>query len=160
VEAVMSKRFTAGLFVSLALASACDDSQRGYEVADRDFSGFRDVYPVLIRDCGFPTCHGSEERMFRIYGPGRARLSDDLRAFEMVTGDELSLSLSMALSMIDAEHPERSLLLKKPLALEAGGTAHGGIDDFGRNVYRTTQDEGYEIIQAWVLAEPEPEDEE
>ena len=148
--------------LSLALAgtgtSACDDPQKGYEVVDREYSGFTEVYPVLIRDCGFPTCHGSEDRMFRIYGPGRSRLTDDLRAYEAVTGDEISLSFSIALSMVDARHPEQSLLLKKPLALEAGGMAHGGIDDFGRNVYRTKDDEGYKVIEHWVMTAPEPDE--
>lgn len=139
---------------------ACDDPQKGWHVADREYRGFQDVYPVLIRDCGFHACHGAEERAFRVYGPGRARLSDDLRAYEAVTGDEISLSFSIALSMIDAEHPERSLLLVKPLALEAGGAAHGGIDDFGRNVYRTQDADGYRAIEAWVKSMPAEREEE
>lgn len=140
------------LVASAALAaSACDDPQDGWEPATLDRS-FSDVYPVLIRDCGFHACHGAEERFFRLYGPGRARLDEKLRAFEQVTGEELSLSFSIALSMIDTDHPERSPLLVKPLALEAGGAAHGGIDDFGRNVYRTKQDEGYKAIERFVLA--------
>lgn len=151
----MNRLALAFLCLALAGISACDDPQKGYEVADREYSGFAEVYPILIRDCGFPTCHGSEDRMFRIYGPGRSRLTDDLRAYEAVTGDELSLSFSIALSMVDGEHPEQSLLLKKPLALEAGGMAHGGIDDFGRNVYRTKDDEGYKIIERWVTTQPD-----
>lgn len=151
----MNRLALALLCLALAGVSACDDPQKGYEVADREYSGFAEVYPILIRDCGFPTCHGSEDRMFRIYGPGRSRLTDDLRAYEAVTGDELSLSFSIALSMVDGEHPEQSLLLKKPLALEAGGMAHGGIDDFGRNVYRTKDDEGYKIIERWVTTQPD-----
>jgi hypothetical protein len=148
-------RLIVGLVV-LATLGGCDDAtQQGPLVlADREFRGFRDVYPVLMRDCGFHACHGSEERPFRVYGPGRSRLTDDVRALEAITGDEISLSFSIALSMIDAEHPERSLLLNKPLALEAGGYAHGGIDDFGRNVYRTKDDEGYEVIERWVLDIP------
>jgi len=158
----MNNRQRLGALSALALLGlgGCDDPQNGYQVADYKYSGFKDVYPVLIRDCGFHACHGAEERAFRIYGPGRARLTDDLRAYEAVTGDEISLSFSVALSMIDAEHPERSLLLIKPLAEEAGGAAHGGIDDFGRNVYRTKDDEGYKVIEKWVLSGPEPEDDE
>lgn len=151
------------LYYALALlaltGTACDDPQKGWQVADREFRDFRDVYPVLMRDCGFPTCHGDEERAFRVYGPGRARLGEDLRAFEAVTGDEISISFSVALSMIDADHPDQSLLLKKPLAIEAGGAAHGGIDDFGRNVYRTKDDAGYKVIEKWVLSQPEQEEE-
>jgi len=57
--------------------------------------------------------------------------------------------------MLDPEHPERSLLLQKPLAVSAGGAAHGGVDLFGRDVYRTTSDEGYQAISRFVFAEPE-----
>jgi hypothetical protein len=142
--------------LTLGALGACDDPQEGWKVADREFRGFQDVYPVLMRDCGFHTCHGADERAFRIYGPGRGRLTDDVRALDALTGDEVSLSFSIALSMIDADHPERSLLLTKPLAVEAGGAAHGGIDDFGRNVYRTKDDEGYKAIAKWVLSAPEP----
>lgn len=151
-------RLSALSVIAVVGLGGCDDPQAGYHVADYEYSGFKDVYPVLMRDCGFHACHGAEERSFRIYGPGRARLTDDLRAYEAVTGDELSLSFSVALSMIDGEHPERSLLLIKPLAQEAGGAAHGGIDDFGRNVYRTKDDEGYKVIEKWVLSMPEPDD--
>jgi hypothetical protein len=151
----MTDRLGLSALSALALLGlfACDDPQQGYQVSELEYQGFKDVYPVLIRDCGFHTCHGAEDRAFRIYGPGRARLTDDLRAYEAVTGDEISLSFSISLSMIDAEHPERSLLLIKPLAEEAGGAAHGGIDDFGRNVYRTKNDEGYKVIEKWVLSE-------
>ena len=55
--------------------------------------------------------------------------------------------------MLDAEHPERSLLLKKPLAIEAGGASHGGNDDYGRNVYRSAHDQGYLAISRFVFAQ-------
>jgi hypothetical protein len=116
-----------GTLVCCALLVGCEDSTARWSASDREFQGFRDVYPVLMRDCGFHTCHGSEDRQFRIYGPGRARLEDDTRAYDSVTGDEISLSFGLALSMIDAEHPERSPLLRKPLALEAGGAGSSAI---------------------------------
>lgn len=108
------------------------------------------VYPVLLRDCGFHACHGAEERFYRVWGPGRARLDPETRAFDGVTGDEASASFTLALSMIDARHPERSLLLRKPLAVAAGGAAHGGVDGFGRDVYRTVDDAGYVALRRWV----------
>ncbi len=134
----------------------CEDSQASWTPPEREFREFQDVYPVLMRDCGFHTCHGSEDRHFRIYGPGRARLDEDTRAFAAVTGDEISLSFSLALSMVDPARPQRSLLLRKPLALEAGGAPHEGVDEYGRNIYRTVNDEGYLAIARWVLSTPEP----
>src|ERR1700712_3636960 len=34
----------------------------------------RDVYPILLRDCAFSACHGSESGFLRVVGPGRPRL--------------------------------------------------------------------------------------
>ncbi len=145
------------LLVLCACAAGCADADDHWEVADRQFRDFQLVYPFLIRDCGFQTCHGSDERFFRVYGPGRTRLDPDTSAYDHVTGDEISASYQLALSMIDAEHPERSLLLNKPLAIAAGGISHGGADRFGRNVYRTADDEGYLAISRFVFATAEAE---
>ena len=142
---------------ALALCSplvGCKDDEPAPALADREFRDFQEVYPVLLRDCGFPACHGARERFFRVVGPGRVRLDGDSTAFDGATGDEASASYQSALTMLDAEHPERSLLLKKPLAIEQGGASHGGTDDFGRNVYRTVHDEGYLAISRFVFAQP------
>ena len=37
--------------------------------------------------------------------------------------------------MIDAKHPQQSLLLRKPLATKAGGSGHKGTDAYGRRVW-------------------------
>jgi len=137
--------------VALLLGS-CAPKQAAHVAAKRDFKAFQEVYPVLIRDCAFHACHGSPARFFRIYGAGRARLDPKLGAFDLVTGDEISTSFELTLAMVDAEHPERSLLLRKPLTTAAGGQSHGGLDDFGRNVYRTTADDGYRAIEKFVMS--------
>lgn len=146
------------LVPALALCASffgCSDDQPAPPLAEREFRDFQAVYPVLLRDCGFHACHGAPERFFRVVGPGRVRLDADSEAFDGATGDEASASYESALTMLDAEHPERSLLLKKPLAIEAGGASHGGNDAFGRNVYRTAHDEGYLAISRFVFAQPE-----
>ena len=112
---------------------------------------------MLLRDCGFPACHGAKERFFRVWGPGRSRLPNDMgvipEAFDLPTGDELSASYSLALSMIDEQHPVASLLLRKPLAIAAGGAGHLGVDGYGRDVYRTAEDSGFLAIARWVHAD-------
>ena len=144
-----------GLGLILTLAAACQSDSESFRLAERDFRQFReDVFPVLLRDCGFHTCHGSNERFFRVFGPGRARLDPAARAFDLPSGDEVALSYQLALSMVDAGHPQESLLLRKPLAVEAGGAAHLGADGFGRNVYRTVNDSGYLVLARWVLGQP------
>lgn len=139
----------------LGVATGCEETREPWTgPADLEFRDFQVVFPVLMRDCGFHTCHGSQERFFRLYGPGRARLDpDNTRAFAPLTGDEASASFQSALSFVDKAHPEESLLLRKPLAVAAGGAGHEGVDPFGRNLYRTRDDPGYQALEAWVLGE-------
>lgn len=151
------------LVATLLSLSACATPSEEGELTEtkRDFLTFRsDVYPVLIRDCGFPTCHGAPERLFRVFGPGRARLlkgdGTEPTAFEDPTGDEITTSYALAQAMIDPLDPARSLLLRKPLAAGAGGAGHEGVDRYGRDVYRTRNDEGFRALEAWVMAVPEP----
>ena len=134
-------------------AAACSAPSQGNDVATNAYQQFQaEVYPVLIRDCAFHACHGAPERFFRVWGPGRARMNPMSRAFAQLTGDELATNYSVALSMIDAKNPSRSPLLRKPLAVEAGGSSHFGVDKYGRNVYRTVNDPGYVAIWNWVMS--------
>lgn len=146
----------------LALAGCSEPLQKG-KAAERDLNHFTGyVMPVLLRDCGFQACHGSQERFFRVFGPGRTRyIPPDPTIpprgpLEPLSGYERDYTMQLALSMIDEEDPARSMLLRKPLAVEAGGASHEGIDKYGRNVYRTPDDEGYLEIARWVFAEPAP----
>ena len=142
----------------LACCAACDSESGERAFATREFEPFgRDVYPVLLRDCGFPDCHGAPERFFRVWGPGRSRLPRPMQfpeALDERTGDEVAGSYALAQSMIDPVDPARSLLLLKPLAVEAGGAGHLGVDKYGRDVYRTAQDAGYLVIARWVFSPP------
>jgi hypothetical protein len=151
----MNARAKAGIARAALLALlciGCEDATIGWEPPDPSFRDFQVVYPVLLRDCGFPDCHGDEDRFYRVWGPGRARLDPDSRAFDAVTGDEASASYAHALSMIDARRPEASPLLRKPLAVSAGGSGHGGVDRYGRDVYRTREEAGYVALERWVLS--------
>jgi hypothetical protein len=137
----------------VAAMVGCSEQQSGWQPADPVFQTFIDeALPVLLRDCGFHTCHGSEQRFFRVWGPGRVRLDPATREFDRLTSAEWQASYQLATSMIDARDPEHSPLLRKPLALGAGGAAHRGADRYGRNVYRSTADAGYVALRRWVLA--------
>lgn len=143
--------------VLLGLFGCADTGGKG-QVAKQPYdSTFQyGVYPVLLRDCAFPTCHGSSDRFFRVYGPGRARLDSDEEALAIATLVEQGGAHSSALSMIDVNNPAASPLLQKPLAVAAGGAAHGGVDGYDRDVYRTTQDDGYRVLLRWVMTQPMP----
>jgi hypothetical protein len=155
----MSKLASLTLVALALVITGCADEQPKPVAARRAFAPFAgEVYDVLLRDCGFPSCHGAPERFFRVYGPGRVRLPGDdgvlPEPFDTPTVDEQSLTFQLALSMIKENELGDSPLLRKPLAVEAGGYGHLGIDGYGRDVYRTTQDIGYVKIARWVYSPP------
>lgn len=111
----------------------------------------RDVYPVLLRDCAFSTCHGLPERFLRIVGPGRMRLDPLSKPEDPATLPELALSYERTRDMLStAAALEDSLLLRKPLEVEAGGQEHVGTDDFGRNQFTSQADPRYLMLAAWA----------
>jgi hypothetical protein len=110
-----------------------------------------EVYPLLLRDCGFPACHGATDRFFSVYGPGRTRLTTMADPGDDATEQEIQHSYDRARSMVDLKTPGRSLLLRKPLAVEAGGAGHKGEDSLRRNVYQSTAEPGFALLRAWVL---------
>lgn len=144
--------------LACALLGCAEEPERAVTTR-RDFMQFQsEVYPVLLRDCGFPACHGAPERFFRVWGPGRNRLMKSTgelpSAFDLPTGDELSNTFELAKSMVDDRDRKGSLLLRKPLAVAAGGSGHLGVDGYGRDIYRTPSDTGYVTIARWVLSDP------
>jgi hypothetical protein len=111
------------------------------------------VYPILLADCGFPACHGTQKRFFAVFGPGRQRLSPATAPYEPATSEELALSYTRARSMLVAEGgPAQALLLRKPLAVEAGGAGHAGDDPWGGPIYRTKRDPRYEALFYWATS--------
>ena len=143
------------LIAALALALvACADPNEGGLPPEPDRCAFdRDVYPVLARDCGFPSCHGSADRFFQVWAPGRARLDPETAILAAPTEAERARSYDRARSMLatpgDAEPP----LLRKPLARSAGGGAHMGRDALGRNVYPDREAEGWRVLATWARGE-------
>lgn len=140
--------------VSLLFA-ACDTPTDTVDIPAPDVASFElTVYPLLLRDCGFPECHGSTDRFFRVYGPGRLRLSESTATFAPATAAELAQSYARTRSMLAHEKSlAESWLLKKPLARAAGGAEHGGEDRYGRNVYESTRATGYVSLVQWAMSQ-------
>lgn len=110
------------------------------------------VYPILLRDCGFPDCHGSSERFFRVFGPGRTRMEGlGLMVTDPRNEMEVRASYERARSMLASSlTAEETLLVRKPLEVDRGGAPHLGIDPLGQDVYRSTEDPGYQALLAWA----------
>lgn len=145
--------------IGMAL-SACTESGQQTTLPASDYNDFEgSPYTVLLRDCGFPTCHGTQERFFRVFGPGRTRLvgSREVSALDQRRLQEVLQTQLSADAMLNMDDLENSPILRKPLAVAAGGAGHEGVDAFGRDVYRTRQDPGYVTLRDWVLSLRPPE---
>lgn len=127
--------------------TACADPTTELKLPAPDAKQFeQQVYPVLLRDCGFPACHGDPRRFFRVFGPGRTRARPETDLFDPPNGEEILLSYERARSMLASEDGiEHSALLRKPLHAD-----HGGADAWGHNVYRYEADSGYAAILKWA----------
>lgn len=138
-----------------ALLGGCVGSERFAQPPEVDRARFEaEVYPILLRDCGFPACHGDADRFFRVHGPGRTRLDPDTLPYDAPTTAEIDATFDRARSMLAAvPDPRESLLLRKPLEASAGGGAHMGLDALGRNVYPSREDPSWQTIAAWAGAE-------
>ena len=144
----------ATLLVALLLG-ACAPDPTSFKLVEPSVERFRvEAYPVLLRDCGFPGCHGAMDRFFRVFGPGRTRLAAGADPSDPASAEEIQHSYDRARSMIDPSQPAYSLLLRKPLASSAGGAGHKGDDSLGRNVYLSSADPNFQVLRAWVLSQP------
>jgi hypothetical protein len=138
------------LFVLLPVSCASVEGDGPPPVRDRAAFDAQ-VWPILVRDCGFSECHGSSERFFRVVGPGHERLDPAMRLTEPVTEAELQFSFDRARSMVDMNDPRQSPLLRKPLEVSAGGSAHEGTDSYGMDVYRRVDDPAFLALVNWVV---------
>lgn len=134
----------------LLALGACADPTTEFHVPTPDAVSFeQNVYPVLLRDCGFPDCHGNPSRFFHVYGPGRTRIKpkSELPIKAPATAEELTATYRRARSMLayEGDEPETALLLNKPLH-----AAHEGTDEWGNNVYQSPNDPGYQAILKWA----------
>lgn len=132
----------------------CTDPQTDLEVPNADANVFKtQVYPILLRDCAFSTCHGNADRFFAVFGPGRARLDPNTGIYDPATPTEMALSYTRARSMLlGPDGPESSLLLRKPIPTGEGGAGHKGDDVWGRSVYASVNDARYVTIYRWGTA--------
>lgn len=132
---------------------ACSNSDAGDAVSPEPSLAIfeQDVYPLLLRDCGFSECHGKPERFFQVWGPGRTRLRMSTMPGDDVTQEEIKRSYERSRAMLaTSADVDDSLFLRKPLEPNAGGQGHKGVDEFGRNVYRYREDPAFVILSGWA----------
>jgi len=143
----------------LAIAgTGCHEPDTRIEVPPADPASFRStVYPILLADCGFPACHGDPRRFFSVFGPGRTRLDPATAPYDPATPDELAQTYSRTRSMLlGPDGVRRSPLLRKPLAIAAGGAGHVGDDPWGTSIYQSKEDPRFRAMFFWATAEAAP----
>ncbi len=131
--------------------AGCDEAPDAVQTPSPDYDAFElDVYPILVRDCGFLACHGRAARPFRLYGPGRLRAQPGGEPFAEATDEEIWRSYQRTRSMLThGGDPLDAPLLTKPLP----GGGHRGTDDFGRAVYEDEFDPSYQTLVLWARGE-------
>lgn len=147
-----SLRVPALLVLALLGSLACEPAPADPEPPEVDPDVFRsEVYPILLADCAFPACHGAPERFFFVVGPGRTRLDPAQLPYDPATPEELALSFARARSMlVSPEGVRMAPLLRKPLAVAAGGAGHAGDDAWGAAIYASKQDVRWQTMFFWA----------
>jgi hypothetical protein len=141
-----------------AVALGCQSLEETVAAPALDEAVFRcNVEPVLVARCGFPACHGSAVRPFRVYGPNRLRLDPTayLKGGYLLGGKlsaaERRANYDMARGFAFDEQVGGSLLLLKPLDIQAGGLFHRGKTLYGGvDVFASTADPDYRAIEDWL----------
>ncbi len=133
-----------GGLVGLVLLGSDDPEPR---VPAPDRAGFAaTVYPVLLRDCGFPACHGDARRPLFTPGPGRTRLAAEVALLDPATPAEVDRAYDRARALLlrdPAAPPPRRPTPPGP-APPRGGTAHG------RNACEDPAAPGLQAPTAWA----------
>ncbi len=90
----------------------------------------RDVQPVLSATCAFGSCHGSSQSDFYLTCG--------------TTEEQKQHNFIVAQSFVSAE-TDRSELLLRPLAVQAGGVNHSGGD-----IWSSTDESGFATLREWA----------
>lgn len=108
-----------------------------------------DVQPIVDAQCANPSCHGRVERPLSLFSPGRYRM-DPERTFldEPLSRDELEMNARAVAAFATEVAPEGvdgCLVLRKPLALAAGGCGHeGGV------IWSSRDDREHRLVRGWL----------
>jgi hypothetical protein len=111
------------------------------------------VQPVLTESCSMFACHGDGSRYFRIYARNRLRygIAGEAQRNAQLNDAERAFNFASARAFIDVSARDRSLLLKKPLEIDAGGAFHRGATLYGAgNVFSTEKSADYQTLLKWI----------
>ncbi len=138
----------AGVLAAGLLIGSCGSDLGGpEELPELDLGLLRaEVQPLFDRTCAQASCHGRVQRPFRLFSREGLRLPGH-EGDKALAEEELLANLNMSRGFLLGfeDRPERSLLLRKPLPISAGGLKHLGKDPF---FDRT--DPSYLLLACWL----------
>lgn len=147
--------------VAAVIVAGCSLENPPRRLAELDRTYFdRAVQPVLARRCAFSDCHGTPERFLSLYARGRHRFpgidpedGQPIGIMSPITREELDWNYDRARGFVDPSAPEKSLLLTKPLAEEAGGLYHRAATLYGENldVFDDASETDYQVLVRWAF---------
>lgn len=109
------------------------------------------VQPVLTKSCGAFACHGDAKRFFYFFSRDRLRLGGtEAERNAFMRDSERAFNFNAARAFVNAEEPENSLILRKPLEQSAGGYYHGAVPLGASNVFPNKEDPDYKTLAEWV----------
>ncbi len=155
---ITPRALVSGIAAAVALAACVVDEPPPAPLAEGDLGVFvAAAQPVLDARCADQTCHGHADRPLALYSPGRRRadpartfLDEPLTAAEVVANARAVAAFGHGLS---SEELDDCLVLRKPLALAAGGAGHAGGAQFaGRD------ERDYQALRAFLATVMSPEE--
>jgi hypothetical protein len=146
----LTPRTALALAALLPWAAACDENAfvtSSVVVGPLDrFSA--SIEPALELRCAQGGCHGRADRPFTLYAPGAYRMDPSrTNLAEPLTDAEVATNALRVAALASSGDPEGSIVLRKPLAIAAGGLHHGGGDVF---LDRTDRD--YLALREWLAS--------
>jgi len=137
-----------------SLVLACDGSLGEQKsLASLDEPYFRcKVQPVLTKSCSAFACHGDAKRFFRVFARNRLRAQGAEKDRNAPFSDaERAANFDSARAFVDDGSIDDSLILVKPLDVNAGGRFHRGREIYGQgDVFSDRNDPDFKTLQSWL----------
>ena len=110
------------------------------------------VQPILTKSCSAFACHGDARRYYRVFARNRLRVrGSEKDRNAALTALERGSNFDASRAFVDMNAPRESLLLSKPLDIQAGGSFHRGAELFnGGDVYTDRNDPDFKTLEAWT----------
>jgi hypothetical protein len=144
----MGLRVASALTVLLLLGCPAIPEQEEIAIELGDVDSFSTYVQPVIRDtCTSLDCHGKIERPLRLYAIWGLRIDSSQRDMPE-TSEEMAANADAMFTMDPDLLAGESLVLLKPLAVDAGGMKHEGDD-----IFETRDAPGFVCLQAWLDGE-------